>query len=77
MLFQNQKKILSEIVSKEGSTQKTYADTWLQAFQMPLNYKLSIAISNHLYTSSISDSSSRYAISRLSTLLAENRNADN
>jgi serine/threonine protein phosphatase PrpC len=77
MLFQNQKKIISEIVSKEGSTKKMYADTWLQAFQMPLNYKLSLAISNHLYTSSINDSPSRYAISRLSTLLAENRSTSN
>ncbi|MCK5849149.1 MAG: SpoIIE family protein phosphatase [Caldisericia bacterium] len=77
MLFQNQKKIISEIVSKEGSTQKTYADTWLQAFQMPLNYKLSIAISNHLYTSSSNDAPSRYAISRLGTLISENRNTDN
>ena len=73
MLFTHPKKIISEIISKLGGVEKSYADTWLQAFQMPSEHILSMALSSHLFCSSSDTQPSIYAISRLGTLLAEKR----
>ena len=70
MLFTHPKKIVSEIISKLGDEEKTFADTWLQAFQMPSKHILSMALSSHLFCSSSDSQPSFYAISRLGTLLA-------
>jgi serine/threonine protein phosphatase PrpC len=71
MLLRKPLSIRSDICSKIGTVEKTYADTWLHAFQMPENYQITMAIASPIFCSSANSAPSEYAISRLGTMIAE------
>ncbi|HXK51955.1 MAG TPA: SpoIIE family protein phosphatase [Caldisericia bacterium] len=71
MLLRKPLSIRSDICSKIGSIEKTFADTWLHAFQMPENYQITMAIASTIFCSSANSIPSEYAISRVGTMIAE------
>lgn len=76
MLLSKSLSIRSDILSKTGSIENCFADTWLHAFQMPHNHQLTMAIASPTFCSSINKTPSEYAISRLGTIIAEKHHVE-